>query len=153
MLQRYVTSVLYGCCKSRLRCCICCKCFKGSCKRLFKVFHLLSDVCCKCLDLDAAYVSHICYNITFQMFQLFHYYVALSIFMLRVFYFDVAYVSYKVCKYMFQMFHMHLSVSCCKCFMFQRYIHFFKESWGHGPNIGRRGAASYGLANGAQRHT
>jgi hypothetical protein len=38
---------------------------EACCKHLFKVFHLFSDVCCKRLDLDIAYVSHICYKSMF----------------------------------------------------------------------------------------
>jgi hypothetical protein len=31
------------------------------CKLLFSVFHLFfQDICCKCVYLDIAYVSHIC---------------------------------------------------------------------------------------------
>ena len=45
----YVASVSYGCCKTRLACCICCM-------RLSPMFHLFSDVCCKCVYLDVAYV-------------------------------------------------------------------------------------------------
>jgi hypothetical protein len=33
------------------------------------------DVCCKRSHLDVVYVSHICYNNIFQMFQLFQYYM------------------------------------------------------------------------------
>ena len=40
------------------------------------------DVCCKCAYLDVAYVSHICRKSMFEMFQLFHSYVAISVFML-----------------------------------------------------------------------
>ena len=36
---------------------------------------------------------------------------------------------------------LHLSVLCCKCFMFQRYIH---RVMGHGPGTGGRGAVSQG---------
>ena len=52
----------------------------------------VSDVCCKCFNLDIAYVSHICCNSMFQLFQLCHSYVAVSVFMLQMFYIDVAYV-------------------------------------------------------------
>jgi hypothetical protein len=61
------------------------------CRRLFKVFHLFLDVCCKRFDLDVAYVLHICCKSTFKIFQLFHSYVAVSVFMLQMFYVNVAY--------------------------------------------------------------
>jgi hypothetical protein len=51
------------------------------------------DICCKRFDLDVAYVSHICCKSMFQMFQLFHSDVVVSIFMLQVFYLDVVYIS------------------------------------------------------------
>jgi hypothetical protein len=62
-----------------------------------------------------------------QMFQLFLFYVAISVFMLevdvfscsklQVFYLDVAYVSQICCKCTFQMFHpFHIYVAF-KCFM------------------------------------
>ena len=58
MLQRYVpdvsdvcVSVSYGCCKSRSGCC-------KSVPNVLSVF--FPDVCCKCVYLDIAYVSHIC---------------------------------------------------------------------------------------------
>jgi hypothetical protein len=63
--------------------------------------------------------SHIC-NM-FQMFQLFQYYVAVSVFSCcNCFYLDVAYISHTCCKCMSQMFHcskcmLQSSVSCCKC--------------------------------------
>jgi hypothetical protein len=43
----------------------------------------VEDVCCKSSDLDVAYVSHICCNNMFQMFQL-QSYVSVSVFMLQV---------------------------------------------------------------------
>ena len=58
---RYVASVLYRCCKSRSKCCICC----NGCTLMLQtsapnVSSVFSDVCCKCVYLDVAYVSHIC---------------------------------------------------------------------------------------------
>jgi hypothetical protein len=44
----------------------------------------VSDICCKRFDLDVVCVSPICCKNMFQMFPLFHSYVALSIFMLQV---------------------------------------------------------------------
>jgi hypothetical protein len=33
---------------------------EACCRHLFKLFHLFPDVCCKCFDLDVAYVfTHI----------------------------------------------------------------------------------------------
>ena len=57
-----------------------------------------SDICCK------------------SMFQLFYSYVAVSIFMLQVFYLDVAYVSHIcfVCFYLDVAYILHI---CCKCFI------------------------------------
>ena len=40
----------------------------------------VSDVCCKRFYLDIAHVSHICCKSMFEMFQLFHSYVAVSVF-------------------------------------------------------------------------
>jgi hypothetical protein len=60
MLQAHVSSVSYGCCKIRSGCYICC----NDCRRMLQVSFLnvssvFSDVCCKCVYLDIAYVSHI----------------------------------------------------------------------------------------------
>jgi hypothetical protein len=70
------------------------------CKSLFKIFHLLLQAC---FDLNVAYVSQICRQSMFQMFQLFHSYVAVSVSMLRV--------ASVLCK-------------CCICFthMLQMYV-------------------------------
>ena len=59
---------------------------------VLNVSSVFLDVCCKCAYLDVAYVSHICCKSMFKMFQLFHSYVAVSVFMLQVFYMDIAYV-------------------------------------------------------------
>jgi hypothetical protein len=57
MFHRYVAIISYGCCKSRLRCCICC----NSCTCMLQAFvPVFSDVCCKCVYLDVAYVLHRC---------------------------------------------------------------------------------------------
>ena len=76
----------------------------------------VSDVCCKRFDLDVVCVSHICSKSMFQIFQLFHSYVAVSIFTLQVFYLDVADVSHICCKSMFEMFQSYVAISvlCCK---------------------------------------
>jgi hypothetical protein len=42
----------------------------------------ISDICCKRFDLDVVYVSYICCKSMFQMFQQFHSYVAVSVFIL-----------------------------------------------------------------------
>ena len=61
LLQRYVARVLNGCCKSRSDVAYVAMVVHLCCKRLFPMFHLfLSDVCCECVYLDVAYVSHIC---------------------------------------------------------------------------------------------
>ena len=66
----------------------------------------ISDVCCKRFDLDVTYVSHIYFKSMFQIFQLFHSYVAVSIFTLQVFYLDVAYIFHICCKCIFQIFYL-----------------------------------------------
>jgi hypothetical protein len=53
-------SCFYGCCKNRSGCCICC----NDCTRMLQtsvsnVSSAFSDVCCKCVYLDVAYISHI----------------------------------------------------------------------------------------------
>jgi hypothetical protein len=72
------------------------------------------DVCCKHSDLDIAHISDICCNSMFQMFQLFQFYVAVSVFMLQVavFYLVVAYVSHICCNCMFHIF-LYVSYLCC----------------------------------------
>jgi hypothetical protein len=52
MLQRYVISVSYGCCKSGSGCCLCC----NGCTRILQtsvpnVSSVFLDVCCKCFIL------------------------------------------------------------------------------------------------------
>jgi hypothetical protein len=61
MFHSYIASVSYGCCKSRLRCCIYC----NGCTRMLQasvsnVSSGFSDIYCKCVYLQVAYVSHIC---------------------------------------------------------------------------------------------
>ena len=61
MFQRYVASVLDGCCKSRSGCCIRCTC----CTLMFQTFvpnvpSIFSDVCSNHVYLGVVYVSHIC---------------------------------------------------------------------------------------------
>jgi hypothetical protein len=81
------------------------------CKFMFPMFYLFfPDVYCKCVYLDVAYVSDICYKC--------------FIWMLRIFYnvFQVFLMCF--CKYfrcMFQVFHLPLDI-CCKCCirMFQK---------------------------------
>jgi hypothetical protein len=86
------------------RCCICC----NSCTRMLQVSVLnvspvFSDVCCKCVYLDVAYVSHICckcFILTLRMFAM----------VFKRF-------SGVFCKYfrsMFQVFHLSSDV-CCNC--------------------------------------
>jgi hypothetical protein len=100
--------------------------------------------------LNVAYVSHICCKSMFEMFHLFQSYVTISVFMLHVgsILSGCCIVSHVCCKYMFQMFHLlqtmlHSSVSCCKCFMFQRYVQ-------SDPGTRGRGAASRGPADEAR---
>jgi hypothetical protein len=61
MFQWYVAYISYRCCKSRSGCCICC----NGCTLMLQtsvpnVLSVFSDVCCKCVYLNVAYVSHIC---------------------------------------------------------------------------------------------
>jgi hypothetical protein len=57
---RHVAIVLYGCCKSKSEdvalVAYVTSVSEASCKRLFKLFHLFLDVCCKYFDLDVACV-------------------------------------------------------------------------------------------------
>jgi hypothetical protein len=53
-------NVLYGCCKVDRGRCTCCKCFRGMVEvfqRFVQNVSSVPDVCCKCSDLDVAYVS------------------------------------------------------------------------------------------------
>ena len=73
VFQMYVARVSYGCCKSRLRCCICC----NGCTRMLQasisnVSSVFSDVCCNCVYLDVAYVSHICFKCFILMLRMFY---------------------------------------------------------------------------------
>jgi hypothetical protein len=152
MFQRYVASISYRYYKSRSGCCICCKCFIGMSQAFVQSVSSVSDACYKHFDLDVSYVPHIYCKSMFQMFQLFHSYIAVSIFMLQVFYLNVAYVfthmlqvyvsniSFASDLYCIQMFHI-ASVSCFRCI--------FSESWGHCLSAVGRGAVSRGLADGA----
>jgi hypothetical protein len=62
----------------------CCKCYRNMLQKFVQNVSSVSDICCKCFDLDVAYVSHICCNGMFQMFHMFRSSVAASIFMLQV---------------------------------------------------------------------
>ena len=68
-------------------------------------FICFSDVCCKCVYLDVAYVSHICCKC--------------FIWMLRMFCNDFQQFSFfcKCFRHMFQVFHLSSDV-CCKCFIY-----------------------------------
>ena len=68
MFNMYVTSVLYGCCKSRSRCCICC----NGCTHILQasVLNVSSVVCCKCVYQDVAYIPHICFIHMLRSFYL-----------------------------------------------------------------------------------
>jgi energy-converting hydrogenase Eha subunit C len=81
---------------------------EACCKRLFKMFHLFRDVCCKHFDLDVAYAFihmlqqyvpkyFICFSLLLQ--QVF------SCCKLQVFYLDIAYVF------------THVESVCSKCFI------------------------------------
>jgi hypothetical protein len=68
MFQRYVASVSYG---SRSGCCNCLYRYVASI--YFQCFIYFSDVCCKCVYLDLAYVSHICCKCIIWMLRMFCY--------------------------------------------------------------------------------
>jgi hypothetical protein len=112
----YVASVLEACCK----------CFRGILQVCIQNISFVSDVNCKCFDLNIVYISHICCKSMFQMFQLFHSYVAIIVFMLQV----VSVLS-RCCicfTNMLQVYVPNVSstlyciqvFSCCMCFMLQR---------------------------------
>jgi hypothetical protein len=66
-----VASVSYKCCKSISGCCIC----WNVCTRMLQtsvsnVLPVFSDVCCKCVCLDVAYVSHICFKCFIWMLRM-----------------------------------------------------------------------------------
>jgi hypothetical protein len=91
MFHRYVATVSYGCCKSRLGRCMCCNGWTVCCKFLFLMFHLFFlDVCHKCGYLDVAYVSHICYKGFIWMLLMF--YNGFEVF-LQVFHMHISSVS------------------------------------------------------------
>jgi hypothetical protein len=73
LFQTYIASVLFGCCKSRSRCCI----YMHGCKRMFKCFQLLqtyvltvSSGCCIYFAV-ATHVFFWCFRCMLQVFQLF----------------------------------------------------------------------------------
>jgi hypothetical protein len=72
MFYKYVTSVLYECCKSRSGYCICYNgctwMLQASIPNASSVF---SDACYKCIYLDIAFISHICCKCFMKMFRLF----------------------------------------------------------------------------------
>jgi hypothetical protein len=108
-----------------------------------------SDECCKCAYSDATYVSYICCKSMFEMFQLFQSCVTVSVFMLQV-----ASVLFECCicftnmlqVYVPNISSLHSSISCCKCFVFQRYVQRVMWVW-----TGRRekGRGETGPADGA----
>ena len=88
IFQRYVTSVSYGCCKSRSGCCICC----SGCTRMLQAFvpnvsSIFLDVSCKCVYLDVAYVYHIyckCFIWMLCMFLIIVFSGVLHVFLMHV---------------------------------------------------------------------
>jgi hypothetical protein len=77
VFRRYIVSVSYGCCKSRLGHCICCN---GFVRMLQAFVHNVSSVfqaCCKCAYLDIAYVVSVlsgycvCVTMVSSVFQCF----------------------------------------------------------------------------------
>ena len=109
LCQMYVSSVSYRCCKSRSGCCICC----NDCTCMLQVSapnvsSIFLDLCCKCVYLDVAYVSHICCNCFIWMLYMFA--IVFQVFS-RVFAYVQAHVSNV----------SSISYVCCNCFiwMFQ----------------------------------
>jgi hypothetical protein len=102
VFQRYVASVSYGCCKcNRSGCCICCNGYTPMLQAFVpNVSSVFSYVCCKCVYLDVAYVSHI--------------YCKCFLWMLHMFCNGFSNVSMCFCKYfgcMFQVFHLSSDIS------------------------------------------
>jgi hypothetical protein len=83
--------------------CTCCsKCFIGVVQNVSSI----PDICCKCSDLDVAYISSICCNICSKYLSCFSLILHMfSCYKLQVFLSDVAYVIYICCKCIFYMFH------------------------------------------------
>jgi hypothetical protein len=152
MFQRYVAGVSYGCCKSRLGRCICCKCFRGTLQVFVQIVSSVSDVdvcckrflsrCCICFTpmlqeyvWNVSVVSVLCCN------KCFH--VAIC----KCVYLDVAYISHTYCNCMFQMFYLLQSYVASKCFMLQR-----QRVLGARPGHRGWGAASRGWQSGHAAH-
>jgi hypothetical protein len=106
VFHRYITNVLYRCCKSRSKCCICCNSYTS----IFQVYVLnvlpVSNVCCKCFYLDVVKV-----DLNFE------YTCMLQVYILSV--------SYVCCKCFIWM--LHMFAMTFKCFpgilqLFQTYV-------------------------------
>jgi hypothetical protein len=105
MFLSYITGVSCGCYKRRSRCCISC----NGCLHMLRVFvpnvsSIFSEVCCKFVYLDVAYVSYICLQVFylevayfFQWFQVFFWYFC------------------KCFRCIFQVFHMSSDIYCKYC--------------------------------------
>ena len=105
------------------------------------------EACCKHFDLDVAYVSHMLQeyvpNVSAVSFLCCKYFI----WMLHMFH---AYVA-SVCSKCFICFRLisNSSISCCKCFMFQRYV---KRVMVHALGAWVRGTTSWGTCRwGARR--
>jgi hypothetical protein len=73
MFQRYIASVLYRCCKSKLGCYTCCNGISSICPKYFICFRRMLQV----FHLDDAKVElDVAYACMFQVFLVFHTYVA-----------------------------------------------------------------------------
>jgi hypothetical protein len=95
MFQRYVSSVSYGYCKSRLGCCTCCNGYIRMSQEFVQNVLSVSDVCCKYF-IWMLHTQACCK----RMFQVFHTYVA--------------YVS-SIC-WLCTCFQASVLGVCCKCF-------------------------------------
>jgi hypothetical protein len=108
----------------------------NGCTRMLQVFvpnilFVLSNICCKCVYLDAAYVSLICCNL-------------LSGFCVCLQWFSSVFRCFfcKCFKSMFQVFHLSLDIcsNCCIC-MFQKKIGCLHMLQCHPPVAAARGGA------------
>jgi hypothetical protein len=73
MFHRYVASISSGCCPSRSGCCIYCNgCTRMLQASVLNVSSVFLDVCCKCVYLYIAYVSHTCCKCFIWMLRIFY---------------------------------------------------------------------------------
>jgi hypothetical protein len=131
MFQRYVTSVVYRCCKSRSGCSTCCNGYT----HIFQVYvpniSFVPDVCCKCfIWMLQKYIwmlhIHTCYKQIFlSVLRCFIRTFASVLFVCCIclqWFFEIFFKWFRKCfGRLFQMFHLSsfLCCNCCIC-MFQK---------------------------------